>query len=259
VHPLPHPTLSLVQIAGLALAGVAAGLVGSAGGITSLISYPALLAAGLPALSANVANNVALVACLPGSALGSKPELCGRGRWLAAWAPLAAAGGGAGAALLLSTPAGLFRHVVPFLVAGAAAALALEPRLRRWRRGRRRAHNRLGLFGGLLSLSVYNGYFGAGAGVMILTLLLVLVQPHLPTANALKNVLIGVASSVAAAIFVLTGPVRWAAILPLAAGMLVGSRLGPPAARRLPRGVLRWLAAMIGAALAVELWLHAGG
>ncbi|MEV0195186.1 sulfite exporter TauE/SafE family protein, partial [Nonomuraea sp. NPDC050691] len=63
----------------LAAAGLLAGLVGTAGGITSLISYPALLAAGLPALSANVANIVAAVACWPGAALASRPELAGQG------------------------------------------------------------------------------------------------------------------------------------------------------------------------------------
>jgi hypothetical protein len=80
-------------------------------------------------------------------------------------------------------------------------------------------------------LSLYNGYFGAGAGVMILTLLLVLVDGDLPTANALKNMLLGAAAVVSAAIFVVFGAIDWSAAIPLALGMLAGSRVGPVVAR----------------------------
>ncbi len=121
--------ISAPQAALLLGVGALAGIVGTAGGITSLVSYPALLAVGLPALSANVANIVALVSCWPGSALASRPELDGKGPWLVRWAPVSAAGGVAGAALLLSTPAGVFAKIVPFLVAGGSIALLLGPRV----------------------------------------------------------------------------------------------------------------------------------
>ena len=166
------------QAAVLLGAGVLAGLVGSAGGITSLVSYPALLVVGLPALAANVANSVALVACWPGSALASRPELQGRGRWLARWAPLAAAGGVAGSVLLLSTPPGVFARVVPFLVAAGSLALLASPRLaaRRQQARGEPAAARLALPAGLAALSAYNGFFGAGSGVMTLALVLVTVD-----------------------------------------------------------------------------------
>ena len=113
----------------LLVAGAAAGIVGSAGGTASLISYPALLAAGLPPVAANVTNAVAFVAAWPGSALGSRPELRGQGSWLLRWAPLAAAGSAGGATLLLLTPAGTFGRVVPFLLAFAALTLLLQPQI----------------------------------------------------------------------------------------------------------------------------------
>src|SRR5665213_3133878 len=175
--------ISTLDSAALVVAGTAAGLIGSAGGITSLVSYPALLAVGLPALSANIANNVALVGCWPGSALASEPEPHGKAPWLWRWTVVAATGGAAGSELLLSTPAGVFARVVPFLVAAGSLALLFEPRLRAWRQRRESQSNKLALPAGLVALSLYNGYFGAGAGVMILTLLLVLVDRHLPTAN----------------------------------------------------------------------------
>lgn len=249
---------STVDTAALLLAGAAAGLIGSAGGITSLISYPALLAVGLPPLAANVTNGVALIGCWPGSARASRPELHGKAPWLRRWGSIAAVGGAAGAGLLLSTPPGVFARVVPFLVATGSLALLLEPRLTAWRERRQRDERQLALTAWLVSLSLYNGYFGAGSGVMILTVLLVLVDPHLPTANALKNMLLGASSVVSAAIFALWGPVDWTAALPLALGMLAGSRVGPLVARRLPANVLRFLIAVLGLVLAIDLWLHPG-
>jgi uncharacterized protein len=250
--------ISTLDSAALLLAGMAAGTIGSAGGITSLVSYPALLAVGLPAFSANIANNVALVACWPGSALASEPELRGRASWVWRWALLAAAGGAAGSALLLCTPSDVFDRVVPFLVAIGSLALLLEPRLRAWRQRRGSADSPLALAAGLVPLSLYNGYFGAGAGVMTLTLMLVLVDRRLPVANALKNMLIGAASTVSATLFVIFGPVNWSAAVPLALGMLAGSRVGPLVARRLPARLLRWLIFLLGMGLAIYLWIHAG-
>jgi hypothetical protein len=248
--------ISTLDSAALVLAGTAAGLIGSAGGITSLVSYPALLAVGLPALTANIANNVALVGCWPGSALASKPELRGKASWLGRWTLVAAAGGAAGSGLLLSTPSGVFARVVPFLVAAGSLALLFEPRLRAWRQRRKTDNDQLALPAGIAALSLYNGYFGAGSGVMTLTLLLVLVNRHLPTANALKNMLIGAGTFGAATILTFSGSVDWSAAAPLALGMIAGSRVGPLVARRLPAGLLRRLIALLGLVLATYLWLH---
>lgn len=251
--------ISILDAAALLGAGAVAGLVGSAGAITSLVSYPALLAVGLPALSANVANNVALVACWPGSALASGPELRGRGAWLARWTPVALLGAATGSALLLLTPSGVFDRVVPYLVAIGSLALVCEPAITGWRERRGAAPQTPAALGvGLLILSIYNGYFGAGAGVMILTLMLVLVDRRLPSANAMKNMLIGAASAVSAVLFALFGPVEWTTVLPLGAGMLAGSRVGPLVARRVPSRLLRWVIFALGMGLAVELWINAG-
>jgi uncharacterized protein len=243
------------QALALLAAGIVAGLVGTAGGITSLVSYPSLLAVGIPALSANVTNIVALVVCAPGAALASRPELAGSGAWLRRWAPVAALGGGAGSALLLVTPAGVFSRVVPFLVIIGSLALLVQPWLSARRPQRPRPGDRLILPIGLFALSVYNGYFGAGSGVMVLALLLFTTDPQLPRANALKNMLIGAAVAISAAAFALLGPVNWAAALPLAIGMFVGSTLGPRVTRRLPVNVLRWAIALFGVALAIQLWV----
>jgi len=245
---------STFEVVALIAAGVAAGIVGSAGGITSLVSYPALLVAGLPALDAAVANNVALVTCWPGSALASGQELRGRAAWLGRWCLVAAAGGALGAGLLFVTPVDAFDRIVPWLVLGSSLVLALEPRLTAWRerRGVRDGSRTLPI--PLIAVSIYNGYFGAGAGVMTLTLMLVLIDGRLATANALKNMLIGAASVSAAVVLAVSAPVAWSYAVPLGAGMLVGSNLGPRLARRMPTRVLRLLIVALGLVLAVDLY-----
>ena len=245
----------------LVAAGAVAGLVGTAGGITSLVSYPALLLAGLAPLQASIANLVAFVACWPGSAVASQPELRGRRPWLLRWAAVAVLGGAAGAVLLLRTPPGVFGRVVPFLVVAGSLALLFQPWLAArpsWQDGDGRGRALL-LPAGLLALSVYNGYFGAGSGVLLLALLLLTTDPVMARANALKNMVVGAATITSAVLFAVLTRVDWAAVAALAAGLFLGSLAGPWVARRLPPGVLRWLVALTGLALAIRLWLAPAG
>jgi uncharacterized protein len=215
-----------------------------------------LLAVGLPPKPANVADTVAFVACLPGSALGSRPELQDQGGRVLRLAPLAIAGSAAGAALLLFTPAGVFGRIVPFLVAFAAVTLLIQPRVSAWLDGRPGARGWFWPQCGLLAVWVFDGYWGVGAGVMALAALTLVVETRLPQANALKNVLLGVADVACSLVFILYGPVRWAAVVPLGLGVLVGSGIGPSLTRRLPAGFVRIVVALVGFGLAAELWLH---
>ena len=148
-----------------------------------------------------------------------------------------------------------FARVVPFLVALGSLVLLLQPWLTR-----RLGHDEQPkpLVWPLIALvSVYGGYFGAGSGIMVLALLLILVEQRFPQANALKNMVLGVSAVVPATIFVLLGPVAWAAVVPLAAGLFVGSLAGPVIARRVPARLVRWVVGLLGLALAVELWRRA--
>ena len=245
--------MSLLPVALLVPAGVVAGVVGSAGGITSLISYPALLAVGVPPLPANVGNIVAAVAIGPGSALSSRRELEGSRRLLTRLLPVAAVGSVGGALLLLATPPGVFARVVPFLVAVGSLVLLLQPTILSWRRGEAFGAGTLGLVVALVS--VYGGYFGAGSGVMFLAAVL-FYESRVPRANAVKNVVVAASCAAAAVVLILTAPVPWASVVPLAAGLLVGSALGPVLVRRMPGSAVRWLASALGFGLAVYLWLQ---
>jgi uncharacterized membrane protein YfcA len=220
-----------------------------------LVSYSALLAVGVRPLPADVANLVAGVACWPGSALTSRRELRRTRRHLARRLPVAAGAAGAGSMLLLATPPGVFSRIVPFVVALASLTLLGQPWLTE--RARRRASRVRGLVPVLIGLvSGYAGYFGAGSGILLLAVLLVLVDDRLPEANAVKNMLLGVSGVASAAVFVVAGPVEWSAVVPLAVGLFAGSTVGPVVVRRLPAPVVRRGVAALGLVMACVLWLH---
>jgi uncharacterized membrane protein YfcA len=233
-----------------------AGVAGTTVGLASLVSYPALLAVGLPALTANVTNTVALVLSTVGASIASQQELGGQARRVRRLASITVAGGITGAVLLLSTPPEVFELVVPPLIAGASLALLVQPRVVR------RTHGGLDERGpvvgaALFSVGVYGGYFGAAAGVLLLALLAVSVAEPLARLNALKNVALGSANAVAAISFAAFGPVRWAAAAPLAAGFLLGGIAGPSLVRRLPAERLRVFIALLGLGLAIKLGVDA--
>lgn len=248
--------MTAVQLALLALAGLGAGLAGSIAGLASLISYPALLAVGLPPIQANVTNTVSLVFSGVGSALGSRPELVGQGGRVARLGAVAVSGGAVGGGLLLLTPSDTFERIVPVLIGFAALVILVQPRptfLRQLHHG----GDAPALFGGVFLVAVYGGYFGAAAGVLLFALLLAASGESFARSNALKNVVLALANGVAALGFVVLSDVEWAAVAPLAAGFLVGGRLGPVVVRHAPAGTLRWLVGVAGVGLAVYLALDA--
>jgi uncharacterized membrane protein YfcA len=245
--------LNLLTAGLLILSGFGGGLSGSIAGLASLVSYPALLATGLSPVSANVSNTVALVFSSVGSVWGSRPELAGQRQRARRLAPVAAAGGLLGGVLLLVTPSGTFARIVPVLIGLGSLAVLIPRRPTLHPTGAHPTWLAVSIF----VISVYGGYFGAAAGVIMLAAIMLATGDLLPTANALKNLLLGGANAVAAVGFALFGPVHWLSVLPLAAGFLIGGRLGPLIVRRLPTGPLRLLIACAGVGLAVHLGLDA--
>jgi uncharacterized protein len=251
------------EFAFLVLAGVGAGLVGSIAGLASLISYPALLATVLPPVTANVSNTVALVLTGVGSVSASRPELKGQGHRLRRQLAAAALGGTTGAALLLLTPSSAFERIVPWLIGGASIALLLSrpPQVLAVEGARAHPEHRdpwwlpLGTF----TVTIYGGYFGAAAGVMLLAMYLLTTGEGLPRGNALRNVVLSIANGVAAIGFIVFTSVAWSAVLPLAIGAFAGGRLGPRIVRRAPQALLRRLIALAGIGLAVHLAVQAYG
>ncbi len=244
--------MTLAEAVALLAAGTAAGIVSTVASLASVVSYPVLLAFGLPPLSANVTNTVSLVFTGAGAALGSRPELAGQRQRVLRLGLITAVGGGAGAALLLGTGARVFENAAPVLIAVASLVLLLQPQ-RRVLAGHQAGERSPLLLAALFLVAMYVGYFGAAGGILLLAVLIAMFTEPLARTNAVKNVISGFANTVAAVTFAVIGPVDWAAVGPLAAGFLLGGWLGPKVVRRLPGQALRYLVGAAG--LAVAAWL----
>jgi uncharacterized membrane protein YfcA len=243
----------------LVLAGVGSGLIGSMAGLASLISYPALLATGMPPVTANVTNTTAMVLVGVGSVSASRPELEGQGRRLVPLAVAGVLGGSAGALLLLLTPSDAFERIVPWLIGGASVAILIQrppPELAVQGALARAAHSHRDQWWlpiAVFAISIYGGYFGAAAGVLMLAVFLLTTGEGLPRSNAMRNMILGVANTVAAVGFVLYASIAWSSALPLAIGLFLGSLIGPAVVRRAPQKALRRIIAVAGLGLAIYL------
>ena len=246
-------------------AGLLAGAVNAVAGGGTLISFPALLAAGLPAVSANTTSSVGLLAGYLGGSVGYRRELADQGARIRALAVVSVLGGVLGAVLLLVTPADAFRSLVPYLVLLSCALLAAQPKLSAVvKRRRQRATpvpdapaprhdiSPLVLVGVGLA-SIYGSYFGAGLGVLLLAVLGVLLQDGLQRLNALKGLLSLIVNLVGVLIFTFTGTVDWAFAGILAVSSLAGGYFGVGIARRVPPNALRAAVVLFGAVVAVVL------
>ncbi|MDQ6803716.1 MAG: sulfite exporter TauE/SafE family protein [Actinomycetota bacterium] len=238
----------------LGVLGVGAGALNAAAGGGSLLTFPALVAFGLPPLTANLSNTVAQCPGYIAIVQGYLPELAGTRARIVRLLPAALLGAGAGvAALELASPSA-FRAIVPALVILACALLAIQPRVSRMLAERRttRAHT-AGLHLAVMATCAYGAYFGAAAGVLMLAVLGLFVVDSVQRLNALNRLLIMVANALAAVLFLVLGPVSWPAIAVLAPTTVVGGRAGVSVVRKLGSQALRALVLLIGVAASVYL------
>lgn len=252
-------------MAAVLLAGAAAGTINTVVGTGSLVSFPTLLALGVPPVVANASNTTGLVAGGMSGTFGYRRELAGQGRRLRPLLLASLAGGVLGAGLLLVLPASAFRAVVPALVLLASVLVAVQPVLSRRLRARaaRRSAGAEALprtaapavTGAAGLLGVYGGYFGAGQGVMLIALLGLGTGEDLQVVNALKNAAVTAANLAAAAVFVTVADPDWAVVALIAAGSVLGGQAGARVGRRLPAPVLRILVVALGVTVAVRLVL----
>lgn len=252
------PVLSPAELALAALAAVVAGAVNAIAGGGTLITFPTLTALGLPVVAANVTNTLAVAPGALGGLVALRRELAGQGARLARLTPAALLGGLAGGYLLLHTNEALFRRLVPWLILGASALLAVQDPLRAFllRRlartsgaGDGAAHGRHGeLVATLLvfGAAIYGGYFGAGLGVIVLAVLGLVLHDSLTRLNASKQA-VGFAANLAGALlFAAFGPVHWPAAAVMAVGAIAGGVVGGRFASRIRASTLRTLVVAIG-------------
>jgi uncharacterized membrane protein YfcA len=242
------------------LAGLGSGILTSTVGIASLLSFPVLVAVGLPPVVANASNTVGLTPGALSGSWGYRNELREHPRVSAIVLATCAGGSVIGAVLLLALPATVFESVVPWLILGTCLLVGIQPRLSERLRTRRgseavdRLHVSPVTAGFATVTGVYGGYFGAGSGVMMLAVLGLGTDLPFRIANALKTLAVLAANLVASVIFMVAADIDWRAVVLLASGSVVGGYAGARIGRRLPAALLRAgivIAGLIGAFL---LW-----
>ncbi|MFE7135060.1 sulfite exporter TauE/SafE family protein [Streptomyces sp. NPDC057638] len=247
-------------------AGVGAGAINAVVGSGTLITFPVLLATGLPPVTATVSNALGLVPGSISAAIGYRAELAGQRRRIIRLATVTAAGGIAGAALLLTLPSTAFETIVPVLVTLALVLVILQPRIARAVQRRRERRGGPGspdggplLLGGLLLSSVYGGYFTAAQGIIYISLMGMLIDDTLQRLNAVKNVLAAVVNAIAALFFLFVAEFDWWAVVLIATGSTLGAQIGATVGRRLSPTVLRGIIVAVGTVAVVQLLLRRYG
>ena len=235
-------------------AGVLAGLLSSIIGGAAVISYPALLAAGLLPQTA-VASN--LLAIMPGTLLAAfadRTQLPPLNRAFAGLVFASITGAAVGAVLLMLTPVRVFEVLVPLLLGFATLVFAHAGKVSAWLKSRASARGHDITFNVtslkmLLPVSFYGGYFGAGVGVLLLGVFTLATGGDYRSANVTKNFVTSLNSMTAAAIFVVQGAIAWPQTLAMMAGTIAGGLLGSYIARMIPQAVMRVFVVAMGALL----------
>jgi uncharacterized protein len=261
----PH-TLSVTRLAVAALASFLAGIVNSVAGGGTLLTFPALIAAGLSPLAANATSTVALLPGALSSAHGYRREVAGAGGWARALTLPSLVGGGFGALLLLHTPGATFDAVVPWLVLGATTLFVVQRPLLAWIRRHDAApvdeetlllrRPSWALLAWQLVIGVYGGYFGAGVGILMLAALGFMGFANIHRMNGLKNWSGFCMNAVAAITFAVSGIVDWPVALSMAVGAVAGGFVGSRAAQRVPQRFVRAAVSVVGVVSGVWLMLR---
>lgn len=249
--------------------GIIAGIISASVGLASLVSYPALLALGIPPVYANVTNTAALIFTGIGAGVSSKRELHGHGRELLKLLPLTVGGSIFGSILLLVAPATTFEHIVPFFIFSAALLILRPMRIGRDKDRQQRAsndENRKDVFWrkvavvayciAVFAVGAYTGYFGAAGGVIMLAIFAATSHAKFVEYNALKNVLLCGSNLVATLLYAVRSHIYWLAVAPLAAGFFIGGYIGPYIVRRIPPKVMKIVIAIGAMGLATILFIQ---
>jgi len=245
-----------------ALAAFAAGAVNALAGGGTLITFPALTALGLPAVTANITSTVSLFPGYFGATWAQRKDLKGQEKRMSFLLPAAALGGLIGGLLLLQSGEKLFKQLVPFLILFASLLLALAEPLRKRLRSKTNSHSSVRKtsipFAMLLITlaAVYGGYFGAGLSVIVLAFLALLFEDSLTRLNALKQSIAFATNTAAATLFLFSGQVNWSIAAVMALSALFGGVAGGKLAGRVNPTVLRWLVVGIGLIVSVIFFIQ---
>jgi uncharacterized protein len=250
VHPLPLVSRLLITL----VVGVAAGISNGIAGGGTFLTFPTLLALGVPALQANVSSSVGVVPSYVGGLRGFGHLLRAYQGLLRQLLPTCVVGVGVGIALLFSGSAATFRSIVPWLIGVATIIFAFAPVVVKQLAARDAHRTRpVALQMGIFLASVYGGYFGAGLGIILLAVMGLSLEATFDTMQALRNALSLVINLLAAVVFLCRGHLALASVLMLLLGTLLGGYAGTHLIRRLSPAAVRALIVAIGLATTVRL------
>ncbi|MEX0174116.1 sulfite exporter TauE/SafE family protein [Streptomyces sp. LMG1-1-1.1] len=254
--------LSIWEALAVFAAGIGAGTINTIVGSGTLITFPVLLATGLPPITANVSNALGLVPGSISGAIGYRRELKGQKARIIRLGGVALLGGLVGAVLLLALPSQAFDAIVPVLIGLALVLVLFQPRISAAVKRRREQTGTEAdpdggpvLLVGLFLASMYGGYFGAAQGVLYLSLMGLLLHDTLQRINAVKNILGALVNGVAAVFFLFVAEFDWTAVLLIAVGSTLGGQIGAKVGRRLPPSVLRGVIIAVGFVAILQLTL----
>lgn len=243
----------------IALAGVAAGTINTVVGSGTLITFPTLLAFGVPPVTANVSNTVGLVPGSMSGVFGYRRELAGQGARVLRLGSASLLGGVVGALLLLWLPSSAFDTIVPVLIALGVVLVVLGPRIQRSVAARAESrggipdHGVWWVWPAVAAAGVYGGYFGAAQGVLLMAILGIGVVDSIQRHTATKNLLALIVNAVAALVFIAVADIDWVVAGLIALGSVVGGQIGAGVGRRLPPALLRGVIAVVGVVALVVL------
>jgi uncharacterized membrane protein YfcA len=251
--------VSPIEAVLITLAGVAAGTINTVVGSGTLITFPTLLAFGVPPVTANVSNTVGLVPGSMSGVFGYRRELAGQRARVLRLGSASLLGGVAGALLLLWLPSSAFDAIVPALIALGVLLVLLGPRIQRSVAARAESrggipdHGVWWVWPAVAAAGVYGGYFGAAQGVLLMAILGIGVADSMQRHTATKNVLALLVNAVAALVFIAVADIDWAVAGLIALGSVVGGQIGAGVGRRLPPALLRAVIATVGIVALVVL------
>lgn len=242
-------------------------MMNSIAGAGTLLTFPALVALGVPPINANATSTVALWPGALGSMMGYREELVGARRWALGFAVPSLVGGALGAFLLLKTPPDRFSAIVPWLVLGATALFMIRGPVVRFTASRNaqpdsrtdveltRHWPPYSIILWQFLVSVYGGYFGAGVGILMLAALGLMGLRNIHRMNGLKNWGGLCMNAVAAVMFAFSSLVHWKVAMAMAAGAVTGGYIGSRTAQRVPQELVRGAVVVIGLVSGVLLFL----
>ncbi len=241
-------------------AGMGAGLINTVVGSGTLITFPTLLAIGVPPIVANVSNSVGLAPGGVSGVLATRPELVGQRPLLLRLGPASLLGGLIGAVLLLTLPSAAFNSIVPVLIGLGCVLVIVQPYLSRRIQQRRDArgddaprHHSLALWFGVMLTGAYGGYFGAAQGVILIAILGIALSESMARVNAVKNALSLIVNAVSGLTFILVSDINWPVAGAIAAGSIIGAQIGGRVGRKLPPVIYRVIIVVVGVIAIIAL------